>query len=324
MENLVTVARQVAILFVLMGFGVAMRKAKFFRDNAIDGIVNVLILVVTPCLIVDVFQRPFDPSKLKGLGYAFALAVLMHVVLIVLSGFAVRHRDENVRRPLRLAAVFSNAGFIGIPLEQAILGDAGVFYGIVYIVVFNLFMWSWGYRLMKSEECKVKSKAKGDRKVFHFSLFTLHSVLNPGTVGLALGAPLFFLSVKLPEVIGVPIHHMANLNTPLAMIVIGYALAGAEFGKVLRTGAVYVATFVRLIACPLLAIAALYPFRGALDRNMMLAVVIAASAPVAAMVSMFATKYNRDVDVSVAVVSGTTLLSILTMPVVIALAMGVL
>ena len=324
MDNLLTVAQQVAILFVLMGFGAVMRKAKFFRGNAIDGIVNVLILVVTPCLIVDVFQRPFDPSKLRGLGCAFALAVLIHVALIGLSRFAVRHRDEDVRRPLRLAAVFPNAGFMGIPLEQAILGDAGVFYGVVYIVVFNLFIWSWGYHLMKSEECKVKSKAKGSRKVFHFSLFTLHSVLNPGTVGLALGAPLFFLSVKLPEVIGAPIHHMANLNTPLAMIVIGYALAGAEFRKVLRTGAVYVATVVRLVACPLLAIAALYPFRDALDRNMMLAMVIAASAPVAAMVSMFAAKYGRDVDVSVAVVSGTTLLSILTMPVVIALAMGVL
>ena len=324
MENLVTVARQVAILFVLMGFGAVMRKAKLFRDNAIDGIVNVLILVVTPCLVIDVFQRPFDPSKLKGLGGAFALAVLIHAVLIVLSRFVVRHRDENVRRPLRLAAVFSNAEFMGIPLEQAILGDAGVFYGIVYIVVFNLFIWSWGYHLMKSAKCKVENKARGVRQAFRFSLFTFHSIVNPGTAGLALGAPLFFLSVKLPDVIGVPIHHMANLNTPLAMIVIGYALVGAEFGKVVRTGAVYVTTLVRLVACPLLAIAALYPFRAALDRNMMLAMVIAASAPVAAMVSMFAARFNRDVDVSVAVVSGTTLLSILTMPVVIVLAMAVL
>ena len=310
MENLVTVARQVAILFVLMGFGAAMRKAKFFKDNAIDGIVNVLILVVTPCLIIDVFQRPFDPSMLKGLGIAFALAVSIHIALIVAVRAVVRHRNEDVRRPLLLAAVFSNAGFIGIPLEQAVLGDGGVFYGIVYIVVFNLFIWSWGYRVMKREECKAGNKAK--------------IIANPGTVGLALGAPLFFFSVKLPEVIGAPIHHMANLNTPLAMIVIGYCLVGARFGRVARIGPVYAAAFVRLIACPLLAIAALYPFRGALDRNMMLAMVIAASAPVAAMVSMFATKFGRDVDVSVAIVSGTTLLSILTMPVVIALAMAVL
>ena len=315
-DNLLIVAQQVAILFVLMGFGAAMRRAGLFKENAIDGIVNVLILVVTPCLIVDVFQRPFDPSMLKGLGCAFALAALVHVIMIVLSGLVLRHRDENVRRPLRLAAVFSNAGFMGVPLEQAVLGDVGVFYGIVYVVVFNLFMWSWGLRTMCAEGTWKGGGGKGP--------MNLKMWINPGTVGIALGLPLFFLSVKLPTVIGVPIHHMANLNTPLAMIVIGYALAGAKFGKVLRTGAVYVATVLRLVVCPLLAVLALYPFRRMLDRNMMLAMAVAASAPVAAMVSMFAAKYRRDVDVSVTIVSGTTLLSILTMPVDIALAMAVL
>ena len=318
MENLVTVARQVAILFVLMGFGAGMRKAGFFRENAIDGIVNILILVVTPCLIVDVFQRPYDPGQLRSLGIAFALAVLVHLALIALARLVVRHRSEDVRRPLLLAAVFSNAGFMGVPLEQAVLGDDGVFYGVVYVVVFNLFMWSWGLRTMCGEgngEQGTGNRERGNRGKM---------IVNPGTVGIALGAPLFFLSVKLPAVIAVPVHHMANLNTPLAMIVIGYALAGAEFGKVLRTGAVYVAAAVRLVICPLLVIAALYPFHRSLDRNMMLALVIAASAPVAAMVSMFATKFRRDVDTAVSVVSGTTLLSILTMPVVIALAMSVL
>ena len=316
-DNFLIVAQQVAVLFVLMGFGAAMRKAGFFKENAIDGIVNVLILVVTPCLIVDVFQRPFEPSMLKGLGLAFLIAVLAHVVLILLAKAAVQHRDENIRRPLRLAAVFSNAGFMGIPLEQAVLGDVGVFYGIVYVVVFNLFMWSWGLKTMEKGEGRKEKGGSGKG-------LSLKTVVNPGTVGLALGAPFFFLSVKLPTVISMPLHHMANLNTPLAMIVIGYALAGAEFGKVLRTGSVYVATLVRLVICPLLVIAALYPFRHALDRNMMLAMTVAASAPVAAMVSMFASKFNRDVDVSVAIVSGTTLLSILTMPVVIAFAMAVL
>ena len=318
MENLVTVARQVAILFVLMGFGAGMRKAGFFRENAIDGIVNILILVVTPCLIVDVFQRPYDPGQLRSLGIAFALAVLVHLALIALARLVVRHRSEDVRRPLLLAAVFSNAGFMGVPLEQAVLGDDGVFYGVVYVVVFNLFMWSWGLRTMCGKgngEQGTGNRERGNRGKM---------IVNPGTVGIALGAPLFFLSVKLPAVIAVPVHHMANLNTPLAMIVIGYALAGAEFGKVLRTGAVYVAAAVRLVICPLLVIVALFPFHRSLDRNMMLALVIAASAPVAAMVSMFATKFRRDVDTAVSVVSGTTLLSILTMPVVIALAMSVL
>lgn len=313
MDNFLVVARQVAVLFVLMGFGAAMRRAGFFKDGAIDGIVNVLILVVTPCLIIDVFQRPFDPSMLKGLGIACAIAVLAHAAVILIARCAVRHADESVERPLRLAAVFSNAGFMGIPLEQAVLGNEGVFYGIVYVVVFNLFIWSWGLRTM----C---AAGNGERGMGN----RVKMIVNPGTVGLALGAPLFFCSVKLPDVVGAPVHHMANLNTPLAMIVIGYCLAGARFGRVLRMGSVYVATAIRLLLCPLLVIAALYPLRASLDRNLMLAMVIAASAPVAAMVSMFATKYRRDVDVSVAVVSGSTLLSVLTMPVVIALAMEIL
>ena len=117
---------------------------------------------------------------------------------------------------------------------------------------------------------------------------------------------------------------MAGLNTPLAMLVIGFYLAGADFRRVLATPAAYVAAFVRLVAFPLVLVGALWLMRGHLDRTMSLAMVIAASAPVAAMVTMFAAKFERDVDLSVGLVSGTTLLSMLTMPPVIALAMEAL
>jgi len=310
MDNFLIVAGQVAVLFVLMAVGAALRRWKLLSGAAVDGLVNLLILVVTPCLIVDVFQRPFEPSMLKGLLQSFMIAVLGHVAAIALAYLLVRHRNADVRRPLLLAAVFSNAGFMGIPLEQAVLGDVGVFYGIVYVAVFNLVIWNWGYRIMKRDEVKV--------------LFTFQSVLNPGMIGLAIGLPFFLLSVKLPAIVATPIHLMAGLNTPLAMIVIGYCLLEARLDKVVRIPAVYVASAIRLVAYPLLVIAALYPFRQVLNRDMMLALAIAASAPVAVMVSMFATKFNRDVDVAVAVVSGTTLLSVATMPAVIAFAMFVL
>jgi len=326
MSNFLIVASQVAILFLLMGVGVALRRWKLLTEAAVDGLVNLLILIVTPCLIVDVFQRPFDPSMLKGLGLAFAIAVLAHVAVIGLATLLVRHRNEDIRRPLLLAAVFSNAGFMGIPVEQAVLGDVGVFYGAVYIAVFNLMIWSWGYGIMR-KEMRITNE-RGEE--YHMSairrpsLVVWHVLVNPGTIGLALGLPFFLLSVKLPAIVATPIHLMAGLNTPLAMIVIGYCLFGAKLGKVVRLPAVYVAVGIRLLAYPLLLIAVLYPFRHFLDRNMMLALTVSASAPVAAMVSMFATKFGRDVDVAVAVVSGTTLLSILTMPAVIAFAMSVL
>ena len=117
---------------------------------------------------------------------------------------------------------------------------------------------------------------------------------------------------------------MASLNTPLAMLVIGFYLAGADFRRVLATPAAYVAAFMRLVVLPLALVGVLWLMRGRLDRTMSLAIVIAASAPVAAMVTMFAAKFDRDVDLSVGLVSGTTLLSMLTMPPVVALAMALL
>ena len=313
MENFLTVASQVAVLFVLMGAGAVMRRLRLIGDAAVDGMVNMLLFVVTPCVIVDCFQRPFDASMLGGLGIAFVIAVAGHVAIIAIARLIVRPRDENVRCTLRLAAAMSNAGFMGIPLEQAILGPKGVFYGVVYVVVFNIVIWSWGVVTMS----KGKS-ADGD------GVGMWKMVANPGTVGIAFGLPLFLLSAKLPQVLATSVHHVSNLNTPVAMIVIGYSLAGAKFGRVARMASLYLASGLRLVVHPLVMVAALAPFAGRLDGDMMMAMVIATSAPAAAMVAMFAAKYRRDVDVGVAVVSATTLASVVTMPPVVAFAMSVL
>ena len=319
MENLLEVAQQVAVLFVMMGVGAALRRLRMLDDAAVGGMVNLLMFVVTPCVIVDCFQRPFDGAMLGGLGIAFAIASLGHLALIAIAALCVRCRGEDTRRTLMLAAVFSNAGFMGLPLEQAILGQRGVFFGAVYVVVFNLFIWSWGVKAMGGGG---KEEGRGKREEGMGAVWKM--VLNPGTVGIALGLPLFLLSVRLPAVVAVPVHHLSNLNTPLAMVAIGYSLAGARLGRVARTGGVWVASAVRLFVSPLVLVAMMYPFRRSLDADMMLAMVIAASAPVAAMVSIFASKFRRDVDAGVAVVSGTTLASIATMPIVVAFAKFVL
>ena len=287
MHNLATVATQVGVLFALMAVGALCRRVRLLDEASVKGIVNVLILAVTPCLIIDVFQRPFDPAMLRSFGEAFVIVVAAHAALILLARLTARG-DGRALPVLRLATVFSNAGFMGVPLEYAILGPEGVFYGIVYVAAFNLFIWSWGLVEMR-----------GSGRMDWASVRPM--LVNPGTVGIAVGLPLF-----------------------LAMLVIGFYLAGADFRRVLRSGAAYVAAAIRLVAFPLALVGLLWLLRGSLDRTMSLALVIAASAPVAAMVSMFASKFGRDVDLSVGLVSGTTLLSIVTMPPVIALAMSVL
>ena len=320
MQNLATVAVQVGVLFALMAVGAVCRRVRLVDERAVKGIVNVLLLVVTPSLIVDSFQHPFDSSMMHGFFWAFAIASFAHFAVILLARLFSRGDDKS-RPVLRLAMVFSNAGFMGIPLEQAILGAEGVFYGIVYVVVFNFFMWSWGLYEMRGQVPLSNSRLQLSKERWR-SLRPM--IVNPGTVGLAIGLPLFFASVSLPAILKTPISLLAGLNTPLAMLVIGFYLAGADFRRVVRMPSAYLAAAVRLLVYPLAMVALLFPLRAHFPREMMLALVTAASAPVAAMVSMFASKFSRDVDLSVGLVSGTTLLSIITMPPVIALAMEVL
>lgn len=306
MEHFLTVSGHVAVLFVLMGVGAACRRARLLDERSVKGMVDVLLMVVTPCLMIHVFRRPFDPAMLRSLGVAFVCAVAIHAAMIALAAAFLRPSRAAARPVLRVACVFSNAGFMAIPLEQAVLGEKGVFFGVVYVVVFNVLIWSWGLFSMGG---------RIDRRTM---------LVNPGTVGLAVGLPLFLFSVPLPAPIARPVAMLADLNTPLAMLVTGYYLAGARLGAAAREPSAYVAAALRLVVCPLAATAALYPFRGALDREMMLALVIAASAPAAAMVTMFSSKFGRDVDLAVALVSATTLASIATMPAAIAWAMRVL
>jgi len=329
LDNFFIVAKQVAILFVLVGTGAVCRRAKLVDAFAIRGLVNVLILLVTPSIVVTCFQRPFDPAMLRQLALAFVIATAAHLVAIALACLTARG-DDHTRPVLRLATVFSNAGFMGIPLEHAILGAEGVFYGIVYVAMFNVFMWSWGLREMRNNRIVESSndRIKGCSEIPNPSNSSnpsnLKMFVNPGTVGIAIGLPLFLFSVTLPEIVASPVKMLADLNTPFAMIVIGYYLAGADLRTLFLLPAVHTAAFVRLVAFPMMVLGGLYLCRGWLDRTMALAMVTAASAPVAAMVTMFASKYNRDVDMSVGLVSGTTLLSVVTMPAVIAIAMAVL
>lgn len=310
LESLLIVAQQVGVLFMLMGIGFVCNRTKLLTEVSVKGMVNVLILIVTPCLIVHSFQaHAFKPDLLVGLGWAFAFSVLSPVLGMLAAALCIRRADVSQRSVLKTSIVFSNAGFMGIPLEYALLGEDGVFYGVAYVVVFNLLFWSWGLVTFCGSLKDVRAR----------TLF-----LNPGSIGVAIGLPFFLLSLKLPACVGKPVEMMANLNTPLAMIIIGFNLANAKFGAVLRLPKAYVVGFLRLVALPALFLAAVYGLHRAgiaFDSKMAVAITIAASAPVAALTSMFAVRYERDVSLSVGLVSGTTLLSILTMPPIVGCAM---
>lgn len=306
-DGFLLTAQQVGILFALMAVGYACRRKGLFSDAFVKGAVNLLLLVVTPCLIVHVFQRPFTRELLANLGISLAAAFFAHAVGLVFAEICFRRTDEMRKGVLKFGTVFSNGGFMAIPLEYALLGPEGAFYGAVYVVVFNLLCWTYGLKVMCGHLKDL------DRKI----LF-----VNPGTIGIAAGLPLFLTSTTLPPVIGDPVRYLSELNTPLAMIVIGYYLADARFAAYFRCAPALFASVLRLFAIPSIVLGTLAAAKGfGLNPTMAIALTASASAPVAAMDSMFAAKYGKDVDVSVGLVSVTTLLSIVTMPLLVGAAM---
>ena len=306
LTSVLVVAQQVLMLFLVMSVGFVCRRIRFLDDKSVKGMIDLLMMVVTPCLIVHIFERPFEPSMVKGLGLAFVAALFAHAVAAAFAALCLHDRASPPReRVRRFAVLISNAGYMGIPLEMAVLGKEGAFYGIVYVVMVNLVVWTYGLYVMCGSR-----KGLGTRIMF----------VNPGTVGVVLGLPLFLFSLKLPAPLHDAVEHIANMNTPLAMISVGFFLAGARMGVILKYSRAYLAMFLRHFAVPLVVIGVLYLFRTA-DPMWELGIITASAAPVGAMAAMFAAKYEQDVEIGVGIVTGSTLLSIATMPLVVGFAM---
>ena len=300
LSNILTVAQQVLILFILIGIGFATNKAGIFSKDAIKRLTDFMLYVVTPAVIINSFSRQLDMVMLKGLAIVFAAAVAIHVVNIICSRAIVHDRDKNRERVLRMAMIFSNCGYMSFPLQNAILGSDGVFYGAAYVAVFNIVLWTYGEYMMNKE--------------YKFSPKKI--ILNPGILGTAVGLVIFFTSLPVPEVVSAPISSLADLNTPVAMVIIGFHLADAPF-KIKGVNEILSMGF-RLILSPVIMIAGLLLF--GIRGDVLIVCAIAASAPIAAATTMFANKFGADTPLSASLVSISTLLSIITMPVIVGIA----
>jgi len=299
----VNVLTQVIILLILILIGVVLAKGKVLTESGVKSMTDMVLYTVTPCVIIKSFIREFDPATLKKLLISFLIALLAHIGFIVLSHLIIHDKDKSKESVLRYGTVFSNCGFMSIPLQQALFKDDGVFYATSYIAIFQLLIWSYGIIVMS-----------GDKKY----LSPKKLVLSPGLIGLFIGLIIFMFSIPVPKVIYEPISYMASLNTPLPMIIIGFHLANSNLLQGLKNPKCVLAIALRLIILPIIALAVMYlcSIRGV----MLVSSVISCCAPVAAITTMFSSKFGQDTSLSVSFVSLSTVLSLITMPLIITLA----
>ena len=301
-ENLFLVASQVGTLFLMMAVGfVLARLGKLTRDN-LPRMTFLLLYVVIPCLIVNTLQTECSPEVLRSMGAAALVTAGLYAVYCLLILPFFRRQPPDTRAPLQFGVVYGNVGFMGIPLIRAVLGTPGMLYVTVIFIVFNAYNWSHGILLM------------GGRRRFSLK----RAVLNPGILATAVGLPLFLLGIRLPPVVGSAVSFLGDMNTPLAMIVIGAQMAFADLRATFRDRRLYLAAFLKLAAMPALTLLVLYPL--GLDPVLYSALIILAATPTGGTASMFAQQFERDAVAGAQVVTLTTLFSILTLPAVALLA----
>lgn len=302
-ENFIMIAQQVLVLFVLIGVGFLCGKRGILTDSSSKKITDIVLYVVTPCVMISAFQREFTFELLGKILIAVVCAVLIMAGSILIAKLVFHDKNESRNKVLKFAVIFSNCGFMSLPLQRAVLGDDGWFYGSIFVAVFNVFVWTYGLVTMSGERKQLSIKKLA---------------FNPGLVGVLIAVILFVCRIDLPYIISQPVSYLADLNTPLPMLIIGFYLSKADFKKAFTDLGVYIAMAVRLIVIPIIATFVMTLFK--IDSAIIVAFIIASSAPTAATTTMFSAKFNRDVELSVSVVASTTLVSIATMPIIVALA----
>lgn len=233
-----------------------------------------------------------------------ALCVVAFLVLgTVLSSLFLSRPD----RVGRFATIFSNAGFVGIPIIQALLGQEYVFYVTIVIAISTLYLWTYGVVLIS-----------GDR-----SMISLGKVAtNPAVIALAIGLVLFFLPVQLPGVITSVLSAMGGLNTGLAMIVLGANLGMANVGLMFSDLRLYKASAMRLAVAPLASLVILLV--APIPYEVRMALIISQATPCAASTSMLAQLFGADYQYGTGLVIMTTTLSMVSMPLLLSLAISIL
>lgn len=288
-------------MFLLMVVGYVVYKGHLFDDEGARQISVFLLKIVTPVTIVVSYQREFDSNLAGMLAISFPLAVLCHLLPIGAGHLLYRSHVADYRDK-RMSLVFSNNGFMALPLLQTLLGSVGVFLGSAHIVVATILIWTYGQYTLTGDKRSISLKM-----IF----------LNPGTLAVIVGVVLFVSPVKLPLPVFETLKYISALNTPLAMILCGIFVAQANILSVFKDRSVYAMALLKLVVVPIAVLLLLRFIPVATEIRV--ALMIAVSCPSATSVVMFANNYKTNYIYCAKVVSATTLLSVLTLPFILAL-----
>ena len=299
MDTVLTLVKQTVTMFLLAGVGFAMFKSGKITKEGSKSIGNILIYGSLPCVLISSFFIEKTQEHMIGLAISAALGFLL-VLMSILVG-KLCFREDAIAK---FAAAFSNPGFFGIPLILASLGSGCVFYVAGFIACVNLGQWTYGVAVMT-----------GQKGGFSFKRL----VTAPFAIAIAIGLAIFLTGIEVPGILKNSITAIKELNTPLAMFTVGIYLAQTDLKNMFFKKSLYSISLVRLLVIPALAILLLWPLSASM-LDMKIALFIAAACPVGSNIAVYAQLHNQDYAYSVETVIISTILAIVTMPIMVSLA----
>lgn len=304
MEVVSLLISQIIIMFLYMIFGFVLFKGKKISKEGSANMATLLVWLIIPVVVVKSFCVEPTQERIVGLLLSIAAAIVAQGLSMLVSHLFFKKRPID-----NFAAAFSNAGFIGIPLVKATVGDEAVFYIAFFVAILNILQWVYGVAVITQKKMTISKS----------------TLVHPLILGTVLGLVLFFtgLGAKLPTVVMNTLSGISALNAPLAMLIMGVYLAQADMKTLWTDKHLYLLSLVRLVLIPLLTLVVFWIMQQwipALNSTIVMALLIAAIAPVGANVAVYAQLHNKDYVYASKTVVLSTLLSLVSMPLIVLLA----
>lgn len=291
-------------LFLLLVLGFVLFKCHIFDEYTNKKISALIVNVASPMLIISSIAG-VEGSNKSIVFLMIGAGILMYIGFIILGKiinriFPFPKKDWPVYECM---VVFANTGFMGYPVLLDVFGQEAVFYASLIHMAFNFFVYTYAIMCL----------TKGDDSEFKLNFKQL---LTPGIILIFVGIFIYLFDIQLPSVLMDTINSVGSLTAPLSMMMIGSSLAVYPIKDSFADWRSYVFAFVRLmivpfvtmIMCRLLHIDAYY-------ANI---TIITNAMPVGSMVLMLATQYNANVKIVTRNIIVSTLLSVITIPIVVA------
>jgi len=297
-----TVITQIISLFLVALVGFYGGKRNIIDENLSNGLSKLLVEITTPFLVISSFSISYGSNIANNVIKAFIYSIIIFILTPLLVKPLLIKIEKKKRNVLQFAMVFSNCGFMGFPVAQSVFGNEGVVYAAIFNMIFNIFVWTYGVMLFNNTSSFKE---------------IIKSLKNPGIVSAVIGLLIMVFSIKIPPMFMSTMKMVGSLTTPISMLIIGSLLSRSQLSKIVKDKSIYYGSLIKLILIP----SALYLVSLLLKEHSMVlkTLILMQAMPAGAFTTIFAENFNKNKEYSAFIVSFSSLLSIVTIPIVIKL-----